>query len=151
VTFNLIAFQDLIEQHVSSQFPAYTIYDETVLDDEEIVKFSGKFRPFIVMRHAGMLRDTGNTSFAGVRKDEYIGGFDLMVAAPSPAQAKIAVAMMQDELIGWKLPNGSYLTPEGGGTSLVAAEFNGRPHVYLSIVSFSYRINENDPISYSGS
>ena len=151
MSFNLIAFQDLVEQHVRSQFPAYEVYDETVLDDEEIAKFQGKFRPFIVLRHSGMLRSTAQTSFAGVRKDEYIGGFDLMVVAPSPSQAKIAIAMMQDDLIGWKLPNGSYLTPEGCAASLVVPDFNGRPHVYLSMVGFSYRINENDPISYSGS
>ena len=151
MSFNLIAFQDLIEQHVQSQFPAYTIYDETVLDDEEIVKFQGKFRPFVVIRHTGMLRSTVQTSFAGVRKDEYIGGFDLTLVAPSPSQAKIAAAMMQDELIGWKLPNGSYLTPEGGASNFVLPDFNGRPHVYLSVVGFSYRLSENDPISYSGS
>lgn len=151
MSFNVIAFQDLIEQHVQSQFPAYDIYDETVLDDESIAKFKGRFRPFIVMRHTGILRNENNTSFAGVRKDEYIGGFDIMVVAPEPRQAKVAVLMMQDNLIGWKLPNGSYLTPEGGDSNLVIPDFDGRPHVYLSMVGFSYRLNENDPTSYSGS
>lgn len=149
MSFNLIAFQNLIEGHVKSQFDNYDVYDETVLDDEEIVKFQGRFRPFIVLRHTGMLRSTVQTSFGGVRKDEYIGGFDLLVIAPTPAQAKIAAAMMQDELIGWKLPNGSYLTPEGGNDAFVIPDFNGRPHVYASAIGFSYRINENDPTSYS--
>lgn len=151
MSFSIIEFQDLIETHVKSQFPAYEVYDENILDDEKISNMGGRFRPFIVVRHQQLLRSPAEASFAGVRHDEYIGGFDIMVVAPSPRQSKVAVAMIQDELIGWKLPNGSYLNPEGGGMNFAIQDQNGRPHAYSSVAGFSYRLRENDPVSYSGS
>ena len=145
---DLIAVQDTIEAYIKAQFPGYTVYDEDVLDDEAILKIDGKAKPYMILIWGGLSRSTANTSFAGTRYDEYNSSLDLVVAAPSSRQARRALNVVRDKLIGWKPTGGGAMTSIGGDTTSVVNNTSGRPHVYLAVCHLDFAVNSENVGSY---
>lgn len=145
---NLIAVQDIIEAHIKAEFPGYDVYNDDVLDDEAILKISGKAKPYIILSWGGLNRNTAATSFAGVRHDEYTSSVDIIVAAPNSRQSRVALNVILDKLIGWKPTNGGAMTPFGGIDTAVVNNSNGRPHVYLASGRLEFAINSENVGAY---
>ena len=145
---DLIAVQDTIEAYIKAQFPGYTVYDEDVLDDEAILKIDGKAKPYMILIWGGLSRSTANTSFAGTRYDEYNSSLDLVVAAPSSRQARRALNVVRDKLIGWKPTGGGAMTSIGGDATSVVNNTSGRPHVYLAVCRLDFAVNSENVGSY---
>jgi hypothetical protein len=140
---DLIAVQDSILIHIESAFPAYDIVEDMVLEDEVLLKLNKNIKPFIVLRWHGLMRDTNDTSFGGVRHDSYMSAVDVVFIAPSPKQARLGLNMVMDELIGWYVPGGSPLTPVGGNSVFPVIEANGRPHVYVAVNTLVFHVDSN--------
>lgn len=138
---DLVAIQDAIYTHIETSIPAYEIKEDGVLDDEALLKIDNRVKPFIVLRWYGLVRSPTNTSFAGVRHDEYSSAVDVVVVAPTPRQARQALNYVLDELIGWKVPGGSQLTPEGGDSVFPIMNSNAQPHLYLAMNTLSFQVN----------
>lgn len=145
---NLITVQDIIEAHIKAEFPGYDVYNDDVLDDEAILKISGKAKPYIILSWGGLNRNTAATSFAGVRHDEYTSSVDIIVAAPNSRQSRVALNVILDKLIGWKPTNGGAMTPFGGIDTAVVNNSNGRPHVYLASGRLEFAINSENVGAY---
>ena len=111
---DLVAIQDEIALHITTTFPAYEVKQDEILDDESILRVQRKTKPFVVIRWAGLTREVANASFAGVRHDEYSSRFDIIAVAPAPRIARKVLNLFMDQLIGWKISNGSALTPTLG-------------------------------------
>lgn len=141
---NLISLQDTILAHIESEFPAYDIVEDVVLDDEYLLKINNKTKPFIVIQWGGLARDFRGASFAGVRHDEFRSDFDLIAVAPAPKIARRILNMFMDNLIGWKI-NGSQLTPIGTVDTVAVRDKNSNPHLYLSIGTLTFRFNSSNP------
>jgi hypothetical protein len=144
---NLIYVQDIIAAYVREQFPGYEVYEDDVLDNEALLKQSNKIKPYIVLQWAGLFA-SGSTSFVGVRYDEYDSAVDINVVAPTPRQAREAMNIIMDKLIGWKPTGGGAMNPEGGSGLFVVPDYNGSPHVYIASTRLSFAVNSEDPGSY---
>jgi len=138
---DLVSVQDAIYTHIASALPAYEIKEDSVLDDESLLKIDNRVKPFIVLRWHGLQRSTVNTSFAGVRYDEYSSSVDIVLVAPTPNQAREGLNYVLNELIGWSVPGGSQLTPEGANSSFPIVDYDAKPHLYMAISTLSFQVN----------
>lgn len=138
---NLVAVQDAIYAHIETALPAYEIKEDSVLDDEVLLKINNRVKPFIVLRWSGLNRSTVNTSFAGVRYDEYSSSVDIVLVAPTPNQAREGLNYVLNELIGWSVPGGSQLTPEGANSSFPIVDYDAKPHLHMAISTLSFQVN----------
>lgn len=145
---DLVSVQDVIAEHIKDSFTAYEVKEDEVLDDEYLLKISNKVKPFIVLRWHGLYRSPLNGSFGGVRHDEYSSAVDIVVVAPLPRQARKALNMIMDELIGWQVPGGSPLTPTGGTDLAAAVDMEGRPHLYVAVNTLSFAVNSSEVAEY---
>jgi len=145
---NLVAVQDTITAYIKAQFPAYDVVEDEILDDNYLLKVNGKVKPYIVLRWGGLFRDTGGTSFSGVRFDQYTSAVDVNVIAPTPSQARRAMNIIMDRLIGWKPTGGGAMIPEGGSGVYVIVDDNNKPHIYLGSARLSFAINSENVGSY---
>jgi hypothetical protein len=145
---NLVALQDIIAAHIKAEFPAYEVIEDEILDDDYLLKVNGKIKPYIVLRWSGLFRDAGATSFAGVRYDEYNSSVDINAIAPTPSQARRAMNIVMDKLIGWKPTGGGAMIPEGGGDVYVVVGDNNKPHLYIGSARLGFTVNGEDVGSY---
>ena len=145
---NLVALQDIIVAHVRAQFPAYDVIEDEILDDDYLLKVNGKVKPYIVLRWGGLFRNAANGSFAGVRFDEYTSAVDVNIIAPTPSQARRAMNIVMDNLIGWKPTGGGAMIPEGGSGVYVVVNDNNKPHLYIGSSRLSFTVNGEDVGSY---
>lgn len=141
---NLVAVQEIITAYVREQFPGYVVYEDDVLNDEMLLRIGNKVKPYIVLRWGALGRNTGNTSFAGVRHDEYNSSVDVCVVAPTGAQSRKALNVIIDKLIGWKPTGGGTLTPFGGSGLYVVNDRNGTPHVYVATERLQFAMNSEN-------
>jgi hypothetical protein len=142
---NLIDTQDLIAGYIRSEFSQYEVYEDFILDEEELAKQDAHTKPYIVISWDGLSRSPQNASFGGVRKDEYTSGFAIGIVAPKPIQCRRGVNIIVDRLVGWSYDGVGYLTPIASSGSFVAAERNGRPHMYMAMAEFTFPMNSTDP------
>jgi hypothetical protein len=142
---NIIPIQDAITAYVQQEFPNYEIYDDDVLDDEALLKVSNKVKPYIVLRWGGLFRNPRGANIGGVRLDEYLSTVDVAVVAPTPKQCRLAINLINDRLIGWKIDGIAPLVPEGSGGSFVIPDLQGRPHLYIQSNRFNFAVNFTDP------
>jgi hypothetical protein len=140
---DLISVQDSIMIHLETTFPAYKIEQDSVLDNESILKVNNRVKPYMVVRWHGLRRSTNEASVAGVRHDSYISGFDVIAVAPTPRQAREILNMVMDELTGWKVADLYPLTPNGGSDLIVVNDYNAKPHLYLAINTFVFQVDSN--------
>jgi len=138
---DLIAMQDLIQAHIETAFPNYEVVEDEILDDEQMLKEASRVKPFIVLRWHGLFRSPNNASFAGVRHDEYSSAVDVVLVAPNPRIAKVGLNMLMMALIGWQVPDGSQLVPEGGNSVFPVADDDGKPHTYLAVGTLGFQMN----------
>lgn len=145
---DLVDIQEDIYSHISSTFPGYEIYQDFILNEQELLKIDSRVKPFIVISWDSLRRSSRNASFAGVRYDEYYSGFSIGVIAPTPTQCRKAINYITDSLIGWSPDSVSQLVPTGGLGAFVVSERSGVPHLYMSMASFIFPMNSTDPGSY---
>jgi hypothetical protein len=145
---NLIEIQDVIASHIEDEFPQYEVYQDYILDEEELSKQDSRIKPYIVISWDGLSRSPRNASFGGVRKDEYTSGFSIGVIAPKPIQCRRGLNIIVDRLVGWSYDGVGYLTPIESSGSFVVAERNGRPHMYMAMADFTFPMNSTDPGAY---
>ena len=141
---DLVAVHDVIAAHVVSTFSAYDVKQDELLDDEAMLKLSNRTKPFIVLRWHGLERQIDNASFAGVRHDEYKSAVDIVFVAPTPKIARQGLNMVMDSLIGWQVPGGSQLTPNGGQSVFPSVDYEGKPHLYLAVNTLEFQVNSTD-------
>ncbi len=141
---DLLATQDVIASHIETTFSNYEVKQDTILDDESILKLDNKVKPFIDLRWHQLNRLAANASFAGVRHDEYNSAVDIIFVGPTPRIARQGLNMVMQELIGWQIPDGSQLTPEGGQSVLPVFDYNAKPHLYIAISTLSFQVNTSD-------
>lgn len=144
---DLVYIQDEIALHIATTFPEYEIKEDEVLDDENLLSVSRKVKPFVVVRWSGLTRLESNASFAGVRHDEYSSRFDLVAVAPAPRIARKVLNIFMDQLIGYRISNGSQLTPTLGQAVFPSVDRSGAPHLYLGVGTLGFRFNAEDPNS----
>jgi len=143
---NLISLQDQILAHVQSEFPAYDIIDDIILDDDYLLKINNNVKPFVVIQWGSLSRSGTEASFAGVRHDEYRSNFSLAAVAPTPRIARRLSNMFMDNLIGWKI-DGSELTPSSSIRTFAVKDANSKPHLYIASGTLSFRFNSSNPDS----
>jgi hypothetical protein len=122
---NLVEVQDIIAEHIIDEFPMYKVYQDYILNEEEL-----------------------GASFGGVRKDQYVSGFEIGIIAPTPSQCRRGINIIVDRLVGWSYDGVGFLTPGSSTGSFVVAERNNRPHMYMAMAEFSFPMNAVDPGSY---
>lgn len=145
---NLVEVQDIITAHIRAEFPGYTVYEDDVLNDEMLLRIGNKVKPYIVLRWGSLGRSTGNTSFAGVRHDEYSSSVDVCVVAATGAQARRGLNIVYDRLIGWKPTGGGAMIPSSGSGLYVVDDRNGVPHVYVATGRLKFAMNSEGVGSY---
>lgn len=145
---NLVYVQDLIAAYVRQEFPNYEVYEDDVIDDDAVIKMSNQVKPYIVLKWGGLLRSTANTSFAGVRFDEYNSSVDVMTVAPNGKKARLSLNIILDKLTGWKPTGGGALTPFGGSALYVINNNLGAPSAYVASSRLTFTINGEDVGAY---
>lgn len=145
---NLVYVQDVITAHIKNEFPGYEVYEDDILNDESILRIGNKVKPYIVLRWGGLGRNTANTSFAGVRYDEYNSSVDICVVAPTGSQARRGLNIIIDKLIGWKPTGGGAMTPSSGTGLYVVDDRDGVPHVYIATSRLDFAMNSEGVGSY---
>lgn len=142
---DVIAVQDTITSYVESQFSAYEVFEDGVLDDEALLQLNSRVKPYIVVSHGMPTRNLNGTSFAGVRFDEYTCSVDVSIVAPRGRQVREALNLVHDRLVGYKPEGGSSLTPFAAGGPWAVLNDSGAAHVYTGSVRFEYAVNSVDP------
>jgi len=143
--FDLTSVHSAILSFVEAQMPGYEVYEDYVLNEQELQRVDSRVKPYIVISWFGISRLGSNASVAGVRKDEYVSGFDIGVIAPTPKQCRLAMNIIIDKLIGYSYDGTAYLTPGTSTGSFVAAEREGAPHLYMVMSDFSFPVNYDNP------
>ena len=141
---NIITTQDSIEAYVKAEFPGYEVFDNDVVDDDYIIKLGGKVKPYIVLNWGGLNASPTNGSFMGARHDEYYSTVDVSVVAPNSRQARNALIVILDRLIGWKPVDSTPLIPAGGMDVIGIPDYDGKPNVYLASQRLRYNVNTTD-------
>lgn len=145
---NLTTTQDAILAYVRQEFPNYVVYENSVLDNEFILKIGNKVKPYIVISLGGLYPNGRNSSFAGARQDEYTSTIDATVIAAKPEHARVGMNLVVDKLIGFKPDGISPMSLQGGSAMWGIPDNNGSPHVYLASQRLTYAVNNVDPGSY---
>lgn len=143
--FNLVTVQSTILSYVEAQFPDYEVYEDYLLNEQELARVDSRVKPYIVIAWHGLDRMGSNASIAGVRQDEYSSGFDIGVIAPTPKQCRYAINIIIDNLIGYSFDNTAYLTPGQSSSPFIAASRDGVPHLYMAMSEFSFPMNYDNP------
>jgi len=138
---NVITTQNSIEAYVAQEFPGYEVYDNDVVDDDFIIKLGGKVKPYIVLNWGGLNNSPNGGSFAGARYDEYYSTVDVCVVGPNSKQARTALNVILDKLIGWKPVDSTPLSVSGGMDIVGIPDYNGKPNVYLASQRLRYNVN----------
>jgi hypothetical protein len=146
--FDLVGIQNTILTYVESEFPSYRVYEDYVLNEEELQRVDKRIKPYIVISWYGLTRLGAAGSLAGVRQDQYQSGFDIGVIAPTPKQCRYAINIIVDNLIGYAYDNVARLIPGTSTSAFVAAERDGNPHLYMAMAEFTFPVNTTDPGSY---
>lgn len=141
---NFITTQDSIEAYVRQEFQGYEVYDNDVVDDDYIIKLAGKMKPYIVLNWGGLNNSPTGGSFLGARHDEYYSTVDVSVVAPNSRQARQALNVIIDKLVGWQPVDSTPMTPSGGMDVLGIPNYAGKPTVYLATQRLRYNINTTD-------
>lgn len=142
---DVIPVQDAITEYVRTEFPAYDVYEDGVLDDDFLIKQGGNIKPYIVITHGMPTRLIGNGSFSGVRHDQYTCSFDVTLVAPVGKQVRQAMNLIHDRLVGWKPTGGGALVPFASGGPWAVVDAQGATHVYTGSIRFEYPINSENP------
>ena len=145
---NLSIPQEAIMAYVREQFPNYVVYDNSVIDDEFVLKIGNKVKPYIVLGFGGLYPSNRGGSFAGARYDEYTSTMDATVVAAKPEHARQGMNLVVDKLIGFKPTGISSMTLQGGSAMWGVPDTNGVPHVYLASQRLTYAVNSEDPGAY---
>lgn len=138
---NIITTQDSIEAYVKAEFPGYEVFDNDVVDDDYIIKLGGKVKPYIVLNWGGINSSPTNGSFMGSRYDEYYSTVDVSVVAPNSRQARNALVVILDRLVGWKPLDSTPLSMSGGMDVIGIPDYDGKPNVYLASQRLRYNVN----------
>lgn len=137
--------QGAIMAFVRQEFPNYVVYDNSILDDEFVLKIGNKVKPYIVLGFGGLYSSQRGGSFAGARYDEYTSTIDATVVAAKPEHARQGMNLVVDKLIGFKPTGTSQMTLQGGSAMWGVPDNNGVPHVYLASQRLTYAVNSEDP------
>jgi hypothetical protein len=143
--FNLIEIQEDILSYITSEFPNYEVYEDYVLNEQELQRVDARVKPYIVIAWHGLTRLPNGASFGGVRLDEYESGFDIGVIAPTPKQCRKGLNIIVDNLIGWSYDNVAYMTPGQSSGAFVVSDREGVPHLYMAMADFTFQMNTTDP------
>lgn len=143
--FNLVAVQNTILSYLETEFSDYDIYEDYLLNEQELLRVDNRVKPYIVIAWHGLDRLAGNAAISGVRHDEYVSGFDIGVIAPTPKQCRYAINIIIDNLIGYSFDGTAYLTPGQSSSPFVAASRDGVPHLYMAMSEFSFPMNYDSP------
>lgn len=143
--FNLVDVQNTILSHVETQFSDYDVYEDYLLNEEELQRVDKRVKPYIVIAWHGLDRLGSNAAISGVRQDEYQSGFDIGVIAPTPRQCRYAINIIIDNLIGYSFDGAAYLTPGQSSSPFIASARDGVPHLYMAMAEFSFPMNYNNP------
>jgi len=142
---NLVVIQDQILDYIKTEFPAYKVYEDYVLNEQELQRVDSRVKPYIVIAWHGLNRLNNGASFAGVRQDQYESGFDIGIIAPTPKQCRRGMNILIDNLIGYSYDGVAYLTPGQSSSAFVAAEREGVPHLFMATADFTFQMNTTDP------
>ncbi len=142
---DLVSVQDAIAAYVRAQFSNYEVYEDYILNDEELQKVSNKVKPYLVISWDGLSRSASGGSFSGVRFDQYASGFSIGVIAPAPKQCRRAMNIIFDKLTGYSFDGVAYLSPSTNLGTFVVSEKAGVPHLYMSMADFTFPMNFDDP------
>lgn len=137
--------QEAIMAFVRNEFSNYVVYDNSVLDDEFVLKIGNKVKPYIVLGFGGMYPNSRGSSFAGPRFDEYTSTIDATVVSAKPEHSRKGMNLLVDKLIGFKPTGASPMTLLGGAAIWGVPDVNGVPHVYLASQRLTYAINSDSP------
>lgn len=138
---NVTTTQDSIEAYIKSEFPGYEVYDNDVIDDDFIIKLGNKVKPYIVLNWGGLNPSPTNGSFMGARYDEYYSTVDVSVIAPTSRQARSALIVILDRLVGWKPLDSTPLSISGSADIIGIPDYDGKPNVYLASQRLRYNVN----------
>jgi len=143
--FDLVSVQNTILSYLESEFSDYEIYEDYVLNEQELQRVDKRVKPYIVVAWHGLERLNSAAAISGVRQDEYESGFDIGVIAPTPRQCRYAINIIVDNLIGYSFGGTAYLTPGASSSPFVAAARDGVPHLYMAMAEFTFPMNYNSP------
>lgn len=143
--FDLVTVQNTILSYLQTEFSDYDIYEDYVLNEQELQRVDRRVKPYIVVAWHGLERLNSAAAISGVRQDEYESGFDIGVIAPTPKQCRYAINIIMDNLIGYSFDGVAYLTPGGSSSPFVAAARDGVPHLYMAMAEFTFPMNYNSP------
>ncbi len=146
--FDLVSIHNTILTHIKSEFSDYDVYEDYVLNEQELQRIDSRIRPYIVVSWYGLNRLSNGGSVAGVRQDQYESGFDIGVIAPTPGQCRKAINIVVDRLIGYSYDGVGYLTPGASTSAFVVAQREGTPHLFMAMAEFNFPVNTTDPGSY---
>ena len=146
--FDLVSIHNTILAHIESEFPDFDVYEDYVLNEQELRRTDARIKPYIVVSWYGLNRLANAASMSGVRQDQYESGFDIGVIAPTPSQCRKAINIIVDKLIGYSYDGVAYLTPGSSSSAFVVAQRDGVPHMYMAMAEFTFPVNYDDPGSY---
>ena len=146
--FNLVATQDTILAYIEGEFPSYKVYEDYILNEQELLRVDARVKPYIVISWGGLDRLANGGSISGVRQDQYESSFDIGIIAPTPKQCRKGLNIVVDDLIGWSFDGVGRLNPGNSSGTFVVAQREGVPHLYMAMAEFTFPMNTTSPGSY---
>jgi hypothetical protein len=102
MAFDLHAVQKDIETMLTTAFPQYHFYRNTIPEDEVVPRQGEEANPFFVLQFGQLYQVTRGKSMAGARNDEYSSWVQIIGMGSVEEDVADSLALPVDRLIGYK-------------------------------------------------
>jgi hypothetical protein len=142
MAFDLHAVQKDIETMLTTAFPQYHFYRNTIPEDEVVPRQGEEANPFFVLQFGQLYQVTRGKSMAGARNDEYSSWVQIIGMGSVEEDVADSLALPVDRLIGYKPVGATRLIPDGGPTDYGSRQYSVRPVLYYQSQRFVFNLTQ---------
>lgn len=131
------AAQESIFDYITANAPTgYQVIEGDVMDAYTITEIDGVRQTTYIVQFTDMLSASQDHSFGGPTQDGYYFITRVYCVGATAAKVRKARSVINQILLGLKLPNISAVHKEFGGGSFALGEANARPIMFVGIAAF---------------
>lgn len=132
-----------LEQNLGAA--GYEVHEGDIGDSVSREYVNGVNQVTCVIQFGDLLPSAKDKSFGGPTLDGYYSLVRVMSIAQSPALARKANSIVNQLMIGYRIPNSGSIHKEGGGGSYAIGEANTKPVAYGLLSSYRFLTNISNP------
>lgn len=143
MAYDLYAIQKATKNSLTTTFPNYKFFRNTIPEDQQVPRQGEEVNPFFVLQWGPMMRRARGRSIKGPRNDDYYSWMQVVGIGSVEDDIGDALALIVDRLIGYKPAGSTGFVPDGGTTDYGSRQYSVRPVLYYQSQKFEFGITQN--------